>query len=258
MTTIALPRPTQVASAGAHDPTATGLTALVGGQEHQPGCEPIDRMLLAPAATSRPHVVVLLAASPVRRRLYKAREAHTYWARHGAGVHVGCAGRPGDLPATISAIERADLVVLTGGRPWLLHRRLDRSPMLDALRQRWAGGMPVAGSSSGAMAFAAWRLWPTPGSAYGIRPGYGMAPGMVVPHHYRRAAPRLTDGLAAAHPALPILSIADRTALVGSGERFTVAGTGNVLLRYGQVARYGQHGDQLTLPSPLAAPALAT
>ena len=221
-----------------------GTVALVGGYEHLPGSEAIDRRLLAEAGTRRPHVVVLLAAAPVRRRACKTREAQHYWQQFGAKLHVGCTGTPGDTTATVRAIERADLTVLVGGRPWLLHRRLDGSAMLGTLMQRWHAGMPVAGSSSGAMAMCQWRLRPTTGAARHVRPGFGMVPGLVVPHHGRHGTTRLAARLAASYPDLPVLAVADQTALVGRGDRCSVVGRGSATVRHGhRAAQLGPGGS---------------
>jgi hypothetical protein len=67
----------------------TGLVAALGGHEHQPGCEPIDRRLLAESGLRRPTVAVLLAATVPRRVEAKIAEATTYWHRLGARVRIG-------------------------------------------------------------------------------------------------------------------------------------------------------------------------
>lgn len=91
---------------GAH---VTGLLALIGGQEHQRGCEPIDRRLLRESSVSHPEVAVLLAATTPRRRAFKIAEATAYWRRVGARARIAFTGRPDDVEHALELLQQPGL-----------------------------------------------------------------------------------------------------------------------------------------------------
>ena len=219
----------------------TGMVALVGGSEHTPGCEATDRLLLRQSGLRHPEVVVVLAASPDRRRCFKRREADGWWPPLGARVRCAFAGEADPVGRAAVLLAAADLIVLAGGRPWLLYRRLRDTSLGALLRERWELGVPISGSSAGAMALAeaAWSFR----AAAPFQPsgGLGLVPGtLVAPHAGRHGVDRWAALTQAAHPGLEVLGIPDRTALLvhPDGER-TVAGPG-ALVRY---------ADRLPAPS---------
>ena len=234
----------------------TGLVALVGGAEHTPGCEATDRLLLRQAGTRRAHVAVLLAASPQRRRAFKRAEAEQWWA--GLGADARCAFAGEERPDTHAAalLAAADLIVLTGGRPWLLRHRLDLTGIGAVVRDRWRAGVPVMGSSAGAMmlAEAAWSLRPT--APLTPRPGLGFVPGtLVAPHAGRHGIDTWAALTQQAHPELEVVGIPDRTALVVNPDgAATVLGREPVLFH--RAARRGRlrHAAVPTAGAHLAQP----
>ena len=193
----------------------SGTVALVGGNEHTPGCEPADRRLLRVCGLRRPEVAVILAASPSRRRAFKRAEAEAWWASLGARAHCAFAGEPDPGERLVELLAFADLVVLPGGRPWLLRRRLVGTVLGGLLTERWHGGVPVAGSSAGAMLLgeAAWSL--RPAAPLAPCPGLAFVPGvLVVPHAGRHGMDGWAALTQAAQPELDVLGIPDRTALL--------------------------------------------
>lgn len=207
----------------------SGPLALLGGGEHTDGCEPIDRRLLREAGLGHPEVAVLLAASPDRRRPWKVAEAQRYWARLGARVRFAFAGEDGAAERAAALVDDADLVVLTGGRPWLLRARLGGAGLGARLVVASRTGVPIAGSSAGAMALAAWCWSLRPHAPLTLRPGLGLVPAtVVVPHLGRHGVDRWAAVTARRHPELRVVGIADRTALIGRDGAWDIVGAGTV------------------------------
>ncbi|MPZ72186.1 MAG: hypothetical protein GEU74_02985 [Nitriliruptorales bacterium] len=217
----------------------TGLLALLGGCEHNAGCEPIDRRLLAEVGHPNPKVTVVLAATTPRRRAFKTNEALTYWAGLGGRVQFAMNGGQGETERALAALEDPDIVVMTGGHPWLLHRRLDRSPVWERIVALWQGGIPLSGSSAGAIALCEWRQHLQPPRPFRLVRAFGLVPGTAAaPHFDRYGFQRWAARVGARHPSLRILGLDDRTALMGRGREFTVHGAGGVtLLQAGQRVR---------------------
>lgn len=235
----------------------SGLVAVLGGQEHQPGCEPIDRCLLADGGMTRPTVAVLLAATVPARVGAKMAEACGYWSGLGATVRFGYTGGADETEQALQALSDPDLVILTGGRPWLLHHRIT-PPIVDRLRRLHDGGVPIAGSSAGAMALSTARLHLQPGQVPRVRPGLGFAPGAVAPHYGRHGTGHACRILTRRHPELTILGLRDRTALVGrGGGAWDVMGAGDCTIVRGGVRQRHPSGATLRLPPRESIPAPA-
>ena len=222
----------------------SGLVALVGGNEHTPGCEAADRRLLRIGGLRRPEVAVILGASPRRRQAFKRAEAEAWWSSLGARARCAFAGEPDPDERVAALLAHADLVVLTGGRPWLLRRRLTETALGGLLEERWRAGVPVAGSSAGAMLLgaASWSL--RPAAPLAPFPGLAFVPGvLVVPHAGRHGTDTWAALTQAAHPELDVVGIPDRTALhVRSDGDALVVGSAPVR-RYERSFPYGTDED---------------
>lgn len=220
----------------------SGLLALLGGGEHLPGCEPIDRYLLDHTRASAPTVVVVPFASSLRTRARTVGLAVEWWERLGAQVLV-C---PPVWEAEPWLFDRADVIALTGGVPDRLHGRLADTALWGRIARRWRAGAHLAGSSSGAMVLGAWRQAVRP--PFAVRPGLGLVPGVAVaPHHERPAVQRVARLRASTHPHLTILGIDERTALVGRDGQFRVLGRGRVEIHRGAWRRRLDPGDDVDL-----------
>lgn len=215
-----------------------GPLALVGGQEHTPGCEPIDRRLLELTGVARPVVTVVPLASSRRTRARTVGRAVGWWRDLGVDVAVTAA----DPGATHEAIARADVLVLTGGVPDRLYARLAGSPVWAHLMGRWEGGVPLSGSSSGAMVVASHRQQVRP--PFGVLPGFGLLDHLAVaPHHDTPGARRLADLRCRTHPHVTILGIDDRTAVVRTAAAAEVHGVGAVTVRRGRWQHVHRAGE---------------
>lgn len=205
----------------------TGIVALVGGSEHTTGCEEIDRQLLRISGARRPEVAVLLAASPDWRRSFKRAQAETWWTALGARARCAFAGEDDPVERAADLLAKADLVVITGGRPWLVRRHLLSTGLGSLVRDRWRDGVPVSGSSAGAMALAsaAWSVRPS--APLGLCSGLGLIPAtLVAPHAGRHGVDTWAAITQATHPELEVLGIPDRTALMvdSDGNRDVLGG----------------------------------
>lgn len=206
-----------------------GPISLVGGWEHTPGCEPIDQILLELVDCPNPLIVVVPAASSERMVPVAIERASVYWKRMGGTVRVAL---PGGDPAKLrEAIAAADIIVLTGGQSERIRFALHGSAIWEQIVERWLQGAAVVGSSMGLMELFELRFKIWPPRPLSLIPGLGLLNGHVaVPHfekyglHWwsRRVARRLGD--------LRILGLDERTALVGRGSKFQVAGMGGVTI----------------------------
>lgn len=231
-----------------------GPLALLGGGEHRPGCEPIDRQLLDATGVAAPRVVIVPSASLPGTVAATASLARTYWHGLGATPRVVV---PGRLPAhaALEAVAEADLVVLPGGVPERLFAALGASPLGEAVLDRWRAGAALSGSSAGAMVLFAWRLRIASSRPLALTPGLGALHGYVAAPHFdrfvrrwepaRRLAERHRRGLR----GLGVLGLDEATALVGADGRFVVVGRGAVTV--GDAAGWRVHhaGATLDLPS---------
>lgn len=220
----------------------SGALALVGGSEHTPGCEPIDRALLGATGACRPVVAVLPFASSLRTRARTVGRAIDWWTAMGA-VPLVAAPETGQRSAVV---EHADLIVLTGGVPDRLHARLLGTPLWAQVVARWSAGAALSGSSSGAMLLASARQSVRP--PFRVVPAAGLVPGTAVAPHHQRTVPRaLATWRTRTHTHLTILGLEDATALVaapgGTGTGWQVLGAGQLTVRRGASARRYRRGD---------------
>lgn len=226
----------------------TGTLALLGGQEHTAGCEVIDRRLLEEARTDRPVVTVVLAASTPRRRAFKINEALTYWHALGVDVRFAMHGGDNEIERALAALENPDLVVMTGGHPWLLHARLMGTAVQQRIVELWERGVPISGSSAGAIALCEWRQYLQPPHPLRLARSFGLVPGAAAAPHYDRYGLRhWVSQVSRRHPALQVLGLSDRTALIGGDGNFRVYGRGVVtVVRDRHAATFGA-GDDVEL-----------
>lgn len=220
----------------------TGILAVVGGREHTPGCEPIDRAVLAATGVADPLVVVVPLASSLRKRPRAIDCAVRWWDDLGARVRIALPanGRVDDL------LGAADVIVMTGGVPDRLSRNLARGGTGDLIVRRWREGAALVGSSSGAMVMGA--MWQSVRPPFAVLPGYGLLAGTAVAPHHDTAIPR---GVAAArartHPHALVLGIDEATGLVGADGVFEVLGVGRVTVRRGTWRASWRAGERVDL-----------
>lgn len=220
----------------------TGVLALVGGREHTPGCEPIDRAVLASTDVADPVVAVVPLASSLRTRARAVGRAVGWWEDLGAQVLVA----PPETDRVAAVLGVADVIVMTGGVPDRLFRNLVRSRTGDLIVMRWRAGAALVGSSSGAMVVGALRQSVRP--PFAVHPGFGLLPGVAVaPHHELGVPRRVAAARAWTHPHATILGLDEATGVVGRDGAFDVHGVGCVTVRRGTWRRSWAAGSRIDL-----------
>jgi cyanophycinase-like exopeptidase len=219
-----------------------GLLGLIGGREHGAGCEEIDRHVMDACEHDDPVVAVLPFASSLRTRARTIGRAVGWWERLGATTVV--AGP--DVRSTRRLLERADVIVMTGGVPDRLHQRLVDGALGVDVVARWRAGGHLIGSSSGAMVMASARQTVRP--PFSVLPGLSLLSGVAIAPHHEQGLPRaIAAWRSRTHPHTLILGIDEATGLVGTDGRFRVLGVGTVVARRGTWQRTFRRGDSVCL-----------
>jgi cyanophycinase len=181
-----------------------------------------------------------------------------------AGVSDVTVLDPDDLESALGAIEKANIIWIRGGDQGYLMRRLEGSPIPDAIRERFRNGAIIAGTSAGAAVMSRVmiagndrRTDDGPRRAR-LGEGLGLWPGAIVDQHFtaRRRFERL-KGAVLEHPDLIGVGIDEGTAVLvgGDGRRFEVLGQGDVVVLD---ARRPRPGDVLPAEADRADPTAQT
>jgi cyanophycinase-like exopeptidase len=209
---------------------ARGSLILHGGGEALPGDEPVALEALRLASTASASTSELSGRSPLRVAIVPVATARGNPARttahvaaflvelsSGHGLRVEMVEAPvvdrasAEDRATTEALATAALIVIPGGDPDLVPIVLSGTRAWLAILEARSHGAVIWGASAGAMALATW-CWTPAGGVDGL----GLLPGLVVAPHV--TDPNATDWLArlaARPPSLGVLTLAERTAVVG-------------------------------------------
>lgn len=140
-------------------------------------------------------------------------------------------------------LERASGLFFTGGNQQTLVERVGRPDFLDALAQRRAAGMVVAGTSAGASALGTAMIaagsddTDLADSHLKMGNGFGMIDALIDQHFAQRG--RINRLLAAVVKSGRLgIGIDEDTAIVVTGDRFEVIGEGTVTVIDGSNAIY--------------------
>ena len=236
--------------------TATGLLALVGGDEFHSGNESLDEML-ATSARGRGSAYVVATAAARSRPVAAVRHATAWFRQFDLDVVELRAYTRGEAQAqtTAAAASEAAFIYITGGDPGLVASVLRATPVGDALITAWRNGAALAGSSAGAMALCEHVLVRQrfPGSTE-RRPVAGLAvvpKSAVLPHHDTFGA-RWSPSARAALPDSVLIGIDERTCALWKGGKWRCLGPGGVTVYRGddRVDRY-RSGDVVGgIPDP--------
>jgi cyanophycinase len=163
----------------------------------------MDERLLA-LASPGPVVVVPLASEPGRDYERTGAHATSYFDDLGAEVVVAPDARR-DRAGAADVVVTAGLVVLTGGSPRRLRDALLDTGLGEVIRAKRDAGVPVMGSSAGAMVACATTLLPQWRGNPNTGPGLGLVDGhVVVPHFDGKRSGWIAAGLRAAPRVLGI------------------------------------------------------
>ncbi len=202
-----------------------GLIALLGSGEYLPVMDGVDRHLLASVNTNgrTPRVVCMPTAAG-----QEGDESVNYWLDLGI-AHFKTLGvdatparivdrQSADDPQWVSALENADLIYFSGGRPNYLYESLQGSRAWESAKKAWAHGAVYAGCSAGAMILA--RQIPN-ARAVGKKSqeGFNIFPAKFVMPHFDKMRRVWATYLFAVRRKLKegefILGVDENTALVG-------------------------------------------
>ena len=236
---------------------AEGPLALVGGDELNPGNEPIDRVLVEAAGGD---AFVLATAAARQGAAQAVRNAQGWFERLGLDVE--------ELPATTAAHVRDPEVVararagrffyLVGGDPGLVPKLLRGSPLWSAIVEAWRDGAALGGSSAGAMALGGWTLIRErmPGDSkrrYGD--ALNLVPGIAVLPHFDTFGKNWVDSaLERAPDDTTLVGLDERTGAVWTRGVWQALGAGGVTLMTRSERRtYATGADIAAMPPPIAA-----
>ena len=236
-----------------------GPLALVGGDELNPGNEPIDRVLAEAAAGGEAFV---LATAAARQGAAQAVGNAQRWFR-GLGVDVE------ELPATKAAhvrdpdgVARAragKFFYLVGGDPGLVPKLLRGSPLWSAIVDAWRDGAALGGSSAGAMALGGWTLIRErmPGDSkrrYGE--ALNLVPGIAVLPHFDTFGKGWVDSALERAPAgTTLVGLDERTGAVWTEGVWRALGAGGVTLITRPQRQTYAAGDEVDgIPPPTGLP----
>jgi cyanophycinase len=210
---------------------ASGILALVGGDEFNPGNEEQDRILAAGAGRGTAYVVPTAAA---RQGPERAVEHARRWFG-GLGLELE------ELPVLkrtdansrdlASRARAGGFFYLVGGDPGHVAQVLRDSRVWNAMVEAWLDGASLAGSSAGAMALCRHTLirnaWP---NRFVRRPAeaLGLVPGIAVLPHYDTFGERWIDSAHRELPGVTLLGLDERTAAVWRDGAWRAAGPGAV------------------------------
>jgi cyanophycinase len=233
----------------------SGLLALVGGDEFNPGNEEQDRMLAAGAGRGAAFVVPTAAA----RQKPDQSVAHAIaWFRQ-FRLELE------ELPVLKRTDANSDVLAtraraggffyLVGGDPGWVAEVLRGSAVWTAMFDAWRNGAALAGSSAGAMALCSHTLvrakWPNhvnrrPADALGVLPKTAVLP------HFDTFGHKWVESAQATASDLDLVGIDERSAAVWNGSSWLAAGPGAVTIVKGaKVSRFtsGQEVSGIRQPA---------
>lgn len=235
---------------------APGPLALVGGNELNPGNEPVDRVLIEAAAGGPAFV---LATAGARQGAARAvRNAKAWFGELGLDVEELPATKAAHVrdPANVERAKSGRFFYLVGGDPGIVPKLLRGSPLWDAIAGAWRSGAALGGSSAGAMAFGEWTLIRDrmPGDARRrYADALGVVPSVAVLPHFDTFGHRWVESALEGAPRGAVLVGPDeRTGAVWHRKRWRALGPGGVTVITGSTRRAFASGDIIEgVPAPL-------
>lgn len=199
---------------------------LLGGNEWRHGSEAADSWWLGRAAQSRVTVVTSAAQDIPDTQVAWAA---SYFDELGATVE-GCLIQTREdaaEPRRLEQLRAAASIYLCGGDPDAAQRVLVGTLAAETLRAAYRQGVPVAGSSAGAMVLSQACL--LPGKDFALRQGLGMFGAVVVPH-WSGAGRRWTEMASRMGREREVIAIDESTGVCWDGLTWTVRGPGRAVV----------------------------
>lgn len=159
----------------------TGAICLQGGNEFTPECREMDEGWLARVPLGAVAIAPLACAAGAEYRT-AAHNGAEYLRDLGVADIIVAPEPSLSLDGAVRAILDAAIVVIPGGSPARIRRRVVGTAIGGALRAHLAGGGTVVGASAGAMVLG--ELMVVPGTDMQVHGGLGAVPDvLVLPHH---------------------------------------------------------------------------
>ena len=220
-----------------------GPIALVGGDEFRPGCEAMDREVLASTGESKPRVLIVPTAAAGEGPAVAANNGVVYFDGLGAAALplIVLDDEDAEDIDLIEVVDQADVIYFTGGSPNYLLDVLQGSMLLERVLAAQQKGAVLAGSSAGAMVLGAWMGFGDVSEALDV-----VEEVMVMPHHERSDPELVSKGLAGKSlDDAFVLGIDAKSACFGGPEGWRALGDGAVTVyNRGGWRRYS-HGDEV-------------
>jgi cyanophycinase len=227
----------------------TGTIALIGSGEYLPTIATVDRQLLE-RVSGTPQVAVLpTAAVPDGAKVTERwiQMGIDHFTRLGATIEpVRLFTRADADDATIVAqLAAANFIYFSGGKPRYLLETLRSTAAWQAICDVYATGGVIAGCSAGAMVMGSSlfnfpRVWRT-------IPALALAPDIAVIPHFDEIPRFIMPMIRSIARKTTVAGIDGSTALVGTGNQWTVLGRGKVTLFSEKSTRRYLAGDDVPL-----------
>ncbi|HYE88239.1 MAG TPA: cyanophycinase [Vicinamibacterales bacterium] len=205
---------------------ASGTLVIIGGNENKKGHRPIledvarrvgrGTLVIATLASELPH-----EQWRTYQRIFKALGIRKI-------VHLSADSRDDLLdPRQLRLVDGASVVFFSGGDQLKITRSLGGTAVCDRVRDLYAAGATIAGTSSGAAVMSETMMIDGTSEASNandgslrMAPGLGLLPGVVIDQHFaeRGRIGRLL-GAVAQNPRLLGLGIDEDTAVIFDGHR---------------------------------------
>jgi cyanophycinase len=199
---------------------------LLGGNEWKQASDEADAWWLARA--SRAGVTVITSAAQDIPDT-QVRWAAEHFRSLGATVE-GCqiqTRRDAADPRLLAQLAESAAIYLCGGDPGSAQHALRDTPAASALLARYREGVPIAGSSAGAMVLGGVCL--VPGQGFATRPGLGFFSAAVIPH-WRGANRRWRETAQRLAQAGEVIAIDESTGACWDGASWVTRGPGRALV----------------------------
>ena len=220
-----------------------GTLILIGGSEDKQG----GRVILSEIARRVGDGALIVATLASERPDYQWESYREVFSGLGVGrlAHLGAAGREEVMePERVALLQDASAIFFTGGDQVKIASKLGGTTMLAALRERFAAGALVAGTSAGASAMGEAMLvsrgpeetsHKVEGAFYMTR-GLGLIADLIIDQHFaQRARIERLIGAIAENPGVLGVGIDEDTGvIVEPNGRCHVLGAGAVYVADGQ------------------------
>jgi cyanophycinase len=223
----------------AHLPEARGFLVAIGGAEDKTSELQILRRVFSLAPGDRHVVGVLTTASGIPDEVFPVY--HDAFRRLGASEvhHLNVRNREqAGTEENVATVGRCGTIFLSGGDQLRLTNTLGGSPLLQAIRQRYAEGAVVAGTSAGAAAMSATMIYNGAASdalrkgSVNMSSGLAFIEGVVIDSHFleRGRFSRLME-VGATNPEYIGIGLGeDAGVIVHDGRILEAIGSGHVIV----------------------------